>query len=231
VPDPEFVPFTLQHALTVAVGGAILAALLIVGRRGGFPERTARALLAFANLAVLGFAPWAWSTVGGGTDLSASIPLHLCDIAAVCAGFALITGRRLPMLLTYFWGLAGTVQGILTPAIDIGFPHPANFAFFIQHFAIIGAALYFPVVLNWRPRGPWWHAPAIAFAWLNVYLLVALTANRLLGTNYGFLAQKPANPSLLDHLGPHPVYIFWLELVALAIFALLALPLRARRSA
>ncbi|MEM9236700.1 MAG: YwaF family protein, partial [Verrucomicrobiota bacterium] len=105
----------------------------------------------------------------------------------------------------------------------------ACFSFFIHHFAVIAAAIYLPVVMGWRIESPFWKSPLKAFGWLNLYVVVAVIANALFGTNYGFLAGKPENPSLLDQLGPHPHYIIWLELIALGLFFLLALPVRNRR--
>ncbi len=226
--DPSFSPFSPQHGLTLAAGGVMIAAFLVLGRRGGTTELVARSVLAFLCLTATVFSAWAWSSVQRESDIDNVVPLHLCDLAAFIAGFALLTRNRTLALLTYFWGLAGTVQGVATPALDIGWPHPAFLSFFSHHFAVITAALYLPIVLDWRADRPWWKSPLKAFAWLNGYLLVALAANALLGTNFGFLARKPVNPSLLDHLGPHPLYILWLEVIALLLFALLALPLRSR---
>ncbi|MEP4079913.1 TIGR02206 family membrane protein [Haloferula sp.] len=230
MPDPVFTPFSAQHGATVVAGISGIALLLWLGRRGGKCERITRTCLAFVNLGIFGFSQWAWSQVQREVGIDNAVPLHLCDLAAFFAGFALITGHRTCALLTYFWGLAGTIQGILTPATDIGFPHPAYFSFFIHHFAVIAAAIYLPVVMKWRIETPFWRSPLKAFGWVNVYVIVAIIANKLLGTNYGFLAGKPDNPSVLDHLPPHPGYIIWLELIALALFFLLALPVRSRPS-
>lgn len=187
-------------------------------------------ILAFICLTATAFGAWAWSQLDRDMSVDTFVPLHLCDLASFIGGFALITRNRTLCLLTYFWGLAGTLQGIVTPAIDIGWPHPAFLAFISSHFAIVAVALYLPIVMGWRAEIPWWKSPLKAFAWLNVYVVVAIVANALLDSNFGFLASKPANPSLLDHLGPHPVYIIWLELVALIFFTLLTLPVLGRRS-
>lgn len=226
--EPTFVPFSIQHGATVAVGALVIALFLTLGRRGGTTERITRATLAFLNLAVFGFSQWAWSQVSLEIGFHKALPLHLCDLAAFLAGFALITRNKTCALLTYFWGLAGTLQGVLTPALGIGFPHPAFFTFFIHHFAVIAAAIYLPVVMNWRIESPLWRSPLKAFGWINIYVVVAFIANKLFGTNYGFLAEKPSNPSLLDHLGPYPGYIIWLQLIALALFFVLALPVHSR---
>ncbi len=130
MPDPLFTPFSAQHAWTVVVGTVAIGLCLHLGRRGGRTEQITRAFLVFLNLSVFAFSSWAWSMVQRESDIDNAVPLHLCDLAAITAGFALITRNRTLCLLTYFWGLAGTVQGIATPAIDIGFPHPAFFSFF-----------------------------------------------------------------------------------------------------
>jgi hypothetical protein len=31
--------------------------------------------------------------------------------------------------------------------------------FFVQHFAIVAAALFIPFVIKWRPEMPWWKSP------------------------------------------------------------------------
>ena len=70
-----------------------------------------------------------------------------------------------------------------------------------------------------QPDGVW-----RALLWLQAYLVVAVVVNTLTGANYGFLREKPAMSSLIDHLGDWPYYILGLEAVALISFLLLNLP-------
>lgn len=223
---PPFQPFGATHTAALVAGAAGIAILLVLGKSGGGKERVARSLLAFLNFAAFGYSQAAWASIEGGHDLDSSLPFHLCDVAAILAGFALLTGRRRLALLTYFWGLAATVQALATPAISIDFPHPAFISFFVHHFAVVGAALYLPVVGGWRPDRPWWKSPLEAWIWTALYAALASAANFALGTNFGFLARKPENPSLLDHLGPWPVYLLWMAVLAFAFFSLLVTPFR-----
>jgi hypothetical integral membrane protein (TIGR02206 family) len=228
---PVFTPFSAMHGWVLVAGALGIAAMILLGRRGGRSERIARFTLALLCFSAFGYSQAAWSTIEGPPDLDSTLPLHLCDIAAFIGGFALLTGNRLLATLTYFWGLAATVQALATPAITIGFPHPAFLTFFVHHFAIVGTAFYLPIVLGWRAERPWWRDPLKALLWGNAYLLIAMAVNAWLGTNFGFAARKPENPSLLDHMGPWPVYLIWMQVLAAVFFSLLALPVLRRKDA
>jgi len=229
---PRFVPFSAMHGWALVAGAIGIVLILLLGKSGGRHERIARSILACLCLAAFGYTQAAGSTLDGvDVDLDSALPLHLCDIAAIIGGFALLTGNRLLATLTYFWGLAATVQALATPAISVGFPHPAFIAFFVHHFAVVAAALYLPIVSGWRVDRPWWKAPLQVILWSNVYLALSMAVNSWLGTNFGFTARKPVNPSLLDHMGPWPVYLLWMQVLAAVLFSLLALPVLKRRSA
>ena len=208
------------------VGSVVIVSLIVAGRKGGKSRLLATGVLAFLNLSAYPLGQAAWMVSGIPVSLDNVVPLHLCDLAAMIAGFALLTRHPVLCGLTYFWGLAATIQALVTPAIQVGFPHPPFFMFFVHHFAVVGAALYLPLADGWRPQGPWWRGPVEAYGWILAYLGVAMTANRLLGTNFGFASRPPDNPSLIDHLGPWPWYLVWMGLLALMWFVVLALPLR-----
>lgn len=223
MPQP-FHPFTQEHFAAVAIGAVAMLGFLLAGRRGGQSRTLATALLAFINLSAYPFGQAAWLALDGPKSIDNFLPLHLCDVAAITAGFALVTRRPLLCALTYFWGLAATVQALITPAISVGFPHAAFVMFFIQHFAVVTAALYIPLVEGWRPEGPLWRAPLVVFGWSVIYLAMIMVVNRLLGSNFAFATRPPDNPSLIDHLGPWPWYLGSLLGIALVLFFLLALP-------
>jgi hypothetical integral membrane protein (TIGR02206 family) len=223
-----FHPFTQQHFAALAAGAAAGVMIIVAGKRGG-QVWTSR-LLAAVCLSAFPLSLLAWLNVDGEKSLDNLLPLQLCDVAAIAAGIALLTKRPLPSALTYFWGLAATLQALLTPALTIGFPSPAYFMFFIQHFAIVIAAVYLPVVNGWRPKPPLWRGPLEAYAWSLAYLAVAGMANWLTGSNFAFAARPPTNPSLIDSLGPWPWYLLSMQALALGFFLILALPFFVRRS-
>ena len=149
--------------------------------------------------------------------------LLACDLAALTAGFGILTLRPLLCELTYCWGLAGTLQGLITPNLGWAFPHPMFWSFFIQHGVVVIVALYLPLAMKWRPH------PGVVpriLIWNQVYFLSASFINISLGTNFGFLAAKPEGASPLDFLGKWPVYLIWLQILAALIMTALLLPFR-----
>ncbi len=224
-----FEPFSREHLVAVLIGGCAVWMVLWAGKREGKCRVIATRSLAWINLIAFPLNLAAWMSLGFELPLDNILPLHLCDIAAMIAGFALLTRRPMLCALTYFWGLAATFQALLTPALSEGFPSWPFVTFFIQHFAIVAAALYLPIVDGWRPKQPFWSDPLRVYGWSAAYLVFAFGVNSLAGTNFGFASRPPDNPSLIDHLGPWPWYLVSIQAIGMSVFLLLALPLRPRR--
>lgn len=222
MPARPFHTFSSEHFITLAVGFTITAMLILFARRSEKNQRIATALLAFCNLVSYPFALIAWRNYPHALDND--LPFHLCDLAAVVAGFALFTRKPILLTLTYFWGLAATTQALITPALEYGPPTLPFIHFFFQHFVIVAAALYIPIVLKWRPMQPWWKSPIIVLVISIGYQATALIINHFLKTNFAFASRVPDNPSLIDHLGPWPIYLFAMQGLALIFFLILALP-------
>lgn len=237
-PAPEapavFHAYGAAHLTVLAIVIAFIA--IMVGLTRGGWERSARILE--VALAVVLFLCWpmglivAWS--GGTLDGTNSLPLQLCDVAALIGGVALLWRERLMCELLYFWGLAGTLQGLITPALLVTWPNPRFISFFILHGAVVAAALQIVVGRGIIPRRG---AVRRAMGWIFVYGAVAGLADFILvrfshaDANYGFLCTKPPTASLIDALGPWPWYLVGLAIVATLFFSLLNLPfvIRQRR--
>jgi hypothetical integral membrane protein (TIGR02206 family) len=164
---------------------------------------------------------WAWWL--GVFTVRDNLPLFLCDIAAFIAAAALITRNQLLVEITYFWGIAGTAQGIVSPDIPDHFPTYQFFQYFIQHGAIPAAALFLVVGLRMYPR-PW--AAVRVYALTVALVLVDAFVNVLTGGNYMFLREVPPGSNLLDLFGPWPWYIFGGALLAAVFLAALDVPFR-----
>jgi hypothetical integral membrane protein (TIGR02206 family) len=164
--------------------------------------------------------------VAGTWSARTSLPLALCDVAVLVAAAACFWRRPLLVELTYFLGLAGTLQGVLTPDLSVGFPHLVFWQYLVGHLGIVFAAVFLVVGLGIAPRR---HAvPRVLMITLAYTGLVGLV-DALAGANYMFLRRPPGEWTLLRLLGPWPWYLFSATGVALALFTLLDTPFWAGR--
>jgi len=179
--------------------------------------------LIFICLLAYPFSIFSWAKTGSFPSIEYIVPLHFCDITVVLCGFALITRHPLLCELAYFWGIAGASQALLTPALPEGATILTTFAFFIHHWAIITVAWILLVQPSWNTARPLWLAALRPLLYANIYFVVAIIANKSLGANYGYLSHKPDTPTALDHLGPWPYYIIWMEIISYFLFFILAI--------
>lgn len=220
----DFHLFSPQHAVIVAA--IPLAGLILAGvcRRG---ERAARRLrfAAAAFLAVNEIVWWVYRYATEGVRFPEGLPLQLCDVTVWAAIAALLTLNRWCYDVAYFAGIAGGGMAVLTP--DLWAPlwsYPSMY-FFAAHGGTIAGVL----LLTWgRVMQPAAGSLARAVIVLNGYAAGIGIFNVCFGTNYMYLCRKPTSASLLDAMGPWPVYLVVAEAVALALFWALYAPFRTR---
>jgi hypothetical integral membrane protein (TIGR02206 family) len=157
-----------------------------------------------------------------------SVPLRLTDLATAAAAYALWSQRQWAFVLTYYWGLVLSAQALISPALySPDFPHYQFLAFWAIHLLVVWAAIY----LTWgRRMRPDWGSYRFVVGVTALWAAVTFAFNRVAGTNYGFLNGKPRTASLLDVLGPWPVYIFTAAALILLVWALMTWPWERRRA-
>jgi hypothetical integral membrane protein (TIGR02206 family) len=222
----SFVLFGHAHLTTLAT----IAAMTLAGVTAARRHRPSRVLLLrWAVAAALAGAHVAeqlvaWRQGWYAPDL---LPLQLCDIAAMLAVYGLLTLDRRAIEPLYFFALAGTLPALVTPELDVTFPHFRFVIYFVQHGLTVMAPVVLVFGLGLRPsRGAWLRAVFL----VNTCAAVAALANAALGTNFMYLRSKPAGATPFDYFGPWPGYLFALELLVIVIFRALQLSAPARRS-
>jgi hypothetical integral membrane protein (TIGR02206 family) len=153
--------------------------------------------------------------------MSSLLPLHLCGLSVLLSAWVLVARSYLAYEIVYFWAWGGTLQALLTPDLDAGFPSLAFIAFFVGHGLVILAVLYATLVYRFRPR-----VVSIVKSLVALVAAAAVVApvNLWLGSNYLFLSNKPEQASLMDYLGPWPWYILSLAGLALVSSVIYYLP-------
>jgi len=219
--DGGFEAFSIQHYGALSAGVALTWGVIRYGRAGDIDRQVNLAIvlagLTFSSVLVEALLLMVTDRYVPQTDL----PLYLCDLVAIALPFVLYYQNRKWIGIFYFWALAGTLQALVTPDIEHGFPSFAYFKYFFTHTMIVVSVIYTVVVwhirIGWRDFGR-----AILYA--QVYLAGVHLVNVMLGSNFSYTLQKPPGPSLLDLLGPWPWYILWGEGLMVVLFLLLLLP-------
>jgi hypothetical integral membrane protein (TIGR02206 family) len=215
-----FTAYGPSHLVVLAIFATGTGVLLTWGRRlrGSRWEQPVAVGFAVANLAlgvvslVMGMVPF---------DTQSSLPLQICSFGWVVVAWALLTRRPTPTALTYYWGLTLTLQAFLQPTLQQPFPEPEFFVFWLKHVSIVWGAVYLTLTLR---HGPDWLGYRRTVAWTFVWLCTVLALNSALGSNYGYVNRKPGSGTVLDALGPWPVYLVAEIGIVLVGWAVITLP-------
>jgi hypothetical integral membrane protein (TIGR02206 family) len=218
-----------EHAMALIATAAVAALLVAAARRWGdswaVPAGRALAVVILAGFVCeqLTYA------LRGQWTAEVNLPLQLSDAVTLVSVAALWRPQSALLVeLVYFWALSASLQAVLTPDVGQSFPDVLFFTYFVTHSGALAAAclLVFGSRRALRPNAVW-RAYAITLA----FACIAAVGTLVTGGNYMFLRHKPARGSLLDFMGPWPVYIVVAAVLALVMFfalAALARPCAAR---
>ena len=202
---PPFRLFGTRHLLALAGTGLGVAGTIALGRRQGEAGRRATKAAIIAGLWGQEVAYHAWKARHGAWNLQEMLPLHLCSVLVWAGGTNLIRPTQLGDDITWFWGLSGTPQALLTPDLaDFGDRHFRFHQFFISHGFLLTVPLWQVFVEGRRPTAA---GGVRAFGVLLAQAALAHAVNRRLGSNYMFVTRKLETASILDKLPPWPRYI------------------------
>lgn len=224
MPPNPFAPFTHAHAIALLWTLALLAAAVLIGRRTRFTpaQHTLDRALAAAAIAINIFSIIYFATPPR-LSWAHSLPLQLCDLAALLAPIALLAPARCrwARTLVYFWGLGLSSQAFLTPTLTEDFPSLRYWQFWLLHLLIVGTAIYDVLARGYRPTLKDLRlALLVSTAWyLLVFTLnIALAKLGIPEANYGYCANtRPLHPTIIDRLGPWPLRALWLAFIGAAI--------------
>ena len=200
-----FVLFGRSHEIVLALTVAVPVVLSILVRATASRALT-RLICWLFVVAILG--AWAyWYTIAarnGWLYLGNVLPMDLCSWACIVTVATLIYPNQRSYELAYFWAVAGTLQGILTPDIPFDFPESRFIEFFVFHGGIIAAVLFLTFGMKMRPMPA--SLPRV-ICWTLFYALLAGFVDWKYGVNYGFLRAKPSHASLYDLMPAWPYYL------------------------
>jgi hypothetical integral membrane protein (TIGR02206 family) len=229
----DFVKFGLPHCVALAATAAASIGMLWLNRSPRVSPKIKRGFnvtLAIILVTAVSLDPLlTWLRYRSNPAVAAeqvrtvSLPFYLCDVVSLVLAYAIIFRRQRWAEIGYLWGLAGTVQGLITPSLYFSWDTIEYYVFFAQHGGVPVAALTLAFGTNLKPQ-PGAFRRAVFWSW--IYLLGAYGINLLLDANYGFVNAKPGVDTLFDRMGPYPWYLLTLQAIAFTSYLLLLLPFR-----
>lgn len=223
-----FESYSIEHLLPVLAFG--IAGALSIRHALPFDDGYRRRLGTGLAILVMGMVLGgiAVKLAQGTFDIMDDLPLYLCRLIALVLPFAMWNASRYWLGIFYFWILAGTLQGILTPDLKEGFPSFFYFRYWFLHAGLVMTIVYavwvYRIRITWRD---FWRA----IIWTQVYIAAIHGLNMLIGSNYSFTMRKPESGSILDILGPWPLYLITGQVLIVTLFLLLMLPWILRKKA
>jgi hypothetical integral membrane protein (TIGR02206 family) len=212
--DP-FVLFEPAHVWALIIIAVVTIAFPLWMRRRS-PAWQRRVALGIALILVTyrmygPFVYWYYDDV----TLISQLPFQICGMLALLNAYMLWRRSYRVYEFSYCMSLSAALQPLLTPDVFYGFPHITFLLSTITHGLLVMSPVYATFVYGFRPT---WHSVVFTFVASNIYMLLLFPINMLLGTNFMYVMHKPATASLLDYMGPWPVYILVGELIGLVFF-------------
>jgi len=153
-------------------------------------------------------------------NVKTDLPLYLCSLIALLIPIFSYYRKYWMFEILVFWIIAGTLQGVITPDIAIGFPSLDYFRYWTVHLGLLAIIFYAVFVFEMAPK---FKSIFKSFFALQLYVVFIVVLNFLLDANYFYLNQKPVSASLLDYFGVWPYYIIVTQLIIIPLFSIIYL--------
>jgi len=203
--------------IAALVATAAVAALLVAGARRWGDAWAIPIGRALAVVILSGFVcEQVTYALRGEWTAEVNLPLQLTDAVTLVSVAALWRPESALLVeLVYFWALSASLQAVLTPDLGQPFPDVLFLTYFATHSGAVAAACLLVFGSRRVPRpGAVWRVYAITIAFAGL----AAVGTLLTRGNYMFLRRKPAHGSVLDLMGPWPVYIVLGAALGLVMF-------------
>jgi hypothetical integral membrane protein (TIGR02206 family) len=213
----------VQHLIVLIAFAAIYAISIIAARRARPRSRIlAERIFSLACIPLfiannhelwLNTDQFSWRT---------SLPLHVCDLAALFVPLALALNWRPARVVLYYFGLFLSSQGLITPDLDEGPARLQFWGFWLLHLAVVGSAIYDILARGFRPT---WRDLRLAILSGVTYVIAMVALDVGIGANYGYVGPtKPELPTVLDLLGPFPRRVFVMSALGILVMTIATIP-------
>ena len=223
--DYSFQTFGLEHISYLLICISVWFFLPLIGRRYASQSQQRNIALALISVTLLQeILHYFYKINLNSFNPSQDISLHMCGFSLFISCYALYTRNQTAFELSFFWGLAGALQAILTPdPTRFYFGYISTLWSFLSHGLIILNVFWMIFVFEMRCRK---YSLVNTVIVTNGAIFVVGIINKLIGNgaNYWFICEKPSgeNPALI---GEWPYYLITFQLAGILFMMLIYLPM------
>lgn len=218
--NTDFIPFSGQHFWVVLIAISIGSLLILWAKK-----QSERIQIITGNILAFSIS---FIVVFGSilnffkTDFTyqEDLPLHLCSFLAIILPALSYTRKYLLYEVLLFLILAGTLQSLVTPS-EYNYLNFIYFRYWFVHAGLVIFMLYATIVYGMRPTIK---SVFKSFVGMQVYMVLMIILNYMIGSNYFYTNRKPDATTLLDVFGDWPQYIFVVEIIIIPFFLLIYFP-------
>jgi hypothetical integral membrane protein (TIGR02206 family) len=206
---------SFEHLLPIGVSLLFFFILIKYAKRAS--QKTQIKLIQFVSLAISAsvICYHIVQIVNGNYNFKEDLPLYLCSFLGLVIPFFTYFRKYWMFEILVFWIIAGTFQGVITPDIAEGFPSLDYFRYWMVHLGLLGVMAYAIFIFKMKPKLV---SVFKSYAFLQLYLLLMLLLNFMIGANYMYLNRKPDSASVLDMLGEWPIYALKADAILFIVF-------------
>lgn len=216
-----FSSYNTEHLVAFVLFAVICVMSIGIGKYLSYRRQTILgAVLALVTLWAVLMRMWISYYIGE-FDMQEHLPLYLCRVIPFFIPFTMWYRHQYSFGILYFWVLAGTLNAVITPDLHYASPYFDTLFSWILHFGLIITILYGVFVYKLRP---YWIDLRRAIVAGAIYVIVVHMINITLQSNYSYTMHKPPNGSIMDALGPWPIYLFALFFVGILLFLIIYIP-------
>jgi len=218
----SFHPFGMLHVLPLVIIFCIGFTCILFAKSQLKSEGQKNLIFGISLIPLIGYlSNVIFPLIEGDFNLQEDLPVHVCRVLAIATPVVIWYNKRYWMRIFYFWILAGTLNANITPDVEYTFPHWTYFNYWMVHSFLVIIPMYYVFVFKMKIT---FNDLKNAFWMANIFLISTYFINVVLGSNYMYSRAKPPAATILDVMGPWPVYLITGQLLALILFFLLYLP-------
>lgn len=197
--------FSFSHILILIV--AILGTSLIIIFKDFIKENRKISLIIkygiILTLLMQQIVLYLWYLFSGYNILEEGLPLYNSRIAIIATALGLLLGNNSFKTLACYWGIFSSVLALIYPGVDpFSFPHYTEISYFIGHIVLAWGVAYIFAIEGFKYTKL--NLKQILI-FTNVYHLIVLIFNMILGSNYCYLNRTPIG---LGKDWPEFIYVF-----------------------